>query len=128
MEPSTPSRSLPYDEALFQRLEHACMQMVDPGKEYALRMTRADWMWLYEVVKAARSETASRSEIIEECAAACEHQGYIGYDGHGRYYQMGAHDCAKAIRALKEIAPCVVCGQRRVACGENTACPGRMPR
>jgi len=30
--------------------------------------------------------------------------------------------------APTEIAPCVVCGQRRVACSENTACPGRMPR
>lgn len=23
---------------------------------------------------------------------------------------------------------CNVCGQHRIACGENTACPGRMPR
>lgn len=37
-------------------------------------------------------------------------------------------DMALASITHSEIAPCVVCGQRRVACGENTACPGRMPR
>ena len=53
----------------------------------------------------AVSEIQDRNAVIEQCAAACEHQGYIGYDGHGRYYQMGAHDCAKALRALKNAAP-----------------------
>lgn len=63
-----------------------------------------------------------RAELAAVCVA-------VGRSKDGTGYDVDWFELHKDVKAHhSEIAPCMVCGQRRIACGENTACPGRMPR